>query len=156
MVLICFVFPSWIINEFWRIFNTAKQFASLFEKWCVHNIWKVMARLTMGHLGHVPQAPTLRGPHKNDHVLKTMNQNSVELRAVLLLPKANISLWDSPAVTAVWPVRLCWTAGVMKHQSLYPADNHDNILDVMFSSFTAECMYCLLTDVMVMSISHMR
>ena len=36
-----------------------------------------------------------------------MNNKSVELLPVILLPKANISLWDSPAVTSVRPVRLC-------------------------------------------------
>ena len=35
-----------------------------------------------------------------------MNQNLVELRTVLL-PKANFSLWGSPAVTVVRTVRLC-------------------------------------------------
>ena len=33
-----------------------------------------------------------RAPHKNDHVLKMMKKNLVELRPVLLLPKANFSL----------------------------------------------------------------
>ena len=45
-------------------------------------------------MAHVLQGPQIKGPpgpHKNEHVLKTMNQNSVELRPVLLLPKANFS-----------------------------------------------------------------
>ena len=58
--------------------------------------------------GHMPQGPPhIKGPpapHKNDHVLKMMNQNSVELQPVLLLLKAYFSLWGSPAVAAVRPV----------------------------------------------------
>ena len=34
-----------------------------------------------------------------------MNKTSVELQPVLLLPKANISLWGNSAVTAVHPVQ---------------------------------------------------
>ena len=48
--------------------------------------------LTIGHLGTCPRTPHIDAPLKNDQVLKTMNQNSVKLRPVLLLPEANISL----------------------------------------------------------------
>ena len=54
-----------------------------------------------------PPPPHIKGPrapYKNVHVMKTMYQNSVELRPVLLLPKAIFSLWGSLAVTAVPPV----------------------------------------------------
>ena len=55
----------------------------------------------------IPPPPHIKGPrapYKNVHVMKTMYQNSVELRPVLLLPKAIFSLWGSLAVTAVPPV----------------------------------------------------
>ena len=61
----------------------------------------------------------------------------------------------------LYEAALCRTAGVMRHQ------HHDNILDVMFSLFTAsqshenvrhnfnKLLFVTVTDMMLMSISHM-
>ena len=126
--------------------------------------WINYARINYG--ARAPGPPTFRGPHKNDHVLKTMNQNSVKLRPVLLLPKANISLWGNPAVTAVRPVPPV-------------PDNRSDETSIVISSGNTltiylmlcfRCLrqvkvtrmyviisinYCLLIDMMVMSISYM-
>ena len=65
----------------WTIFNTWTTLLS-----CAYiNIVGptiIRAGLTKGHLGHVPHP----APHKNDHVLKTMNQNSVEIRMQYITP----------------------------------------------------------------------
>ena len=53
--------------------------------------------IKQGALGTRAPGPHIKGPpNKNGHVLKTMNQNMVELRRVLLLPRANFYLRGSP------------------------------------------------------------
>ena len=62
-------------------------------------------RINQGALGaRAPGLPTLRGPHKNDHVLKTMDQNSLEFTTSIIASERNFSLRGSPTVTAVRPV----------------------------------------------------
>ena len=114
-----------------------------------------------------------RAPHKNDHVLKMMKKNLVELRPVLLLPKANFSLRQTCRNISVASAACAGDHSVITvadhsaadHSVITVADHyfcsrpfcnrHLRQVTKMYSMYIIISINCLLTDMMVMSISHM-